>query len=102
MSQKFGQLLRGEGQTYVEVPEAIGVMQSLISGIWNLFLETRIKKRRQGQGLRRATTLNEFFLLTIPVFLFIPSVGIFLSGGNVALETIMCSCRKLSDLLIEK
>ncbi|GFS77298.1 transposable element Tcb2 transposase [Trichonephila clavipes] len=47
------------GQTQAEVAQAIGVSQSVISRIWNYFLETRSAGRRPGQGRRRATTPNE-------------------------------------------
>ncbi|GFU59604.1 transposable element Tcb2 transposase [Trichonephila clavipes] len=47
------------GKTQAEVAEAIGVSQSVISRIWNRFLETGSAGRRPGQGRRRATTPNE-------------------------------------------
>ncbi|GFW96782.1 transposable element Tcb2 transposase [Trichonephila clavipes] len=47
------------GQTEAEVAQAIGVSQSVISRIWNRFLETGSTGRRPGQGRRRATTPNE-------------------------------------------
>ncbi|GFW51830.1 transposable element Tcb2 transposase [Trichonephila clavipes] len=47
------------GQTQAEIAQAIGVSQSLISWIWNRFLETGSAGRRPGQGRRRATTPNE-------------------------------------------
>ncbi|GFX81525.1 transposable element Tcb2 transposase [Trichonephila clavipes] len=47
------------GQTQAEVVQAIGVSQSVISWIWNRFLETGSTGRRPGQGRRRATTPNE-------------------------------------------
>ncbi|GFS55343.1 transposable element Tcb2 transposase [Trichonephila clavipes] len=47
------------GQTQAEVAQAIGVSQSVISRIWNHFLETGSAGRRPGQGRRRATTPNE-------------------------------------------
>ncbi|GFW53733.1 HTH_Tnp_Tc3_2 domain-containing protein [Trichonephila clavipes] len=47
------------GQTQAEVAQAIGVSQSLISRIWNRFLETGSAGRRPGQGRRRATTPDE-------------------------------------------
>ncbi|GFV73331.1 transposable element Tcb2 transposase [Trichonephila clavipes] len=47
------------GQTQVVVAQAIGVSQSVISRIWNRFLETGSAGRRPGQGRRRATTPNE-------------------------------------------
>ncbi|GFU19049.1 transposable element Tcb2 transposase [Trichonephila clavipes] len=47
------------GQTQVEVAQAIGVSKSVISRIWNRFLETRSAGRRPGQGRRWATTPNE-------------------------------------------
>ncbi|GFW28919.1 transposable element Tcb2 transposase [Trichonephila clavipes] len=47
------------GQTQAEVAQAIGVSQSVISRIWNCFLETGSAGRRPGQGRRRATTPNE-------------------------------------------
>ncbi|GFX58419.1 transposable element Tcb2 transposase [Trichonephila clavipes] len=39
------------GQTRAEVAQAIGVSQSVISRIWNRFLETGSAGRRPGQGL---------------------------------------------------
>ena len=47
------------GQTQAEVAQAIGVSQSVISRLWNRFLETGSAGRRPGQGRRRATTANE-------------------------------------------
>ncbi|GFY09487.1 transposable element Tcb2 transposase [Trichonephila clavipes] len=47
------------GQTQAEEAQAIGVSQSVISRIWNRFLETGSAGRRSGQGRRRATTPNE-------------------------------------------
>ncbi|GFW47567.1 transposable element Tcb2 transposase [Trichonephila clavipes] len=47
------------GQTQAAVAQAIGVSQSVISRIWNRFLETGSVGRRPGQGRRRATTPNE-------------------------------------------
>ncbi|GFW08358.1 transposable element Tcb2 transposase [Trichonephila clavipes] len=47
------------GQTQAEVAQAIGVSQSVISRIWNRFLETGSAGRRPRQGRRRATTSNE-------------------------------------------
>ncbi|GFX55524.1 transposable element Tcb2 transposase [Trichonephila clavipes] len=47
------------GQTQAEVAQAIGVSQSVISRIWNRFLETGSAGRRQAQGRRRATMPNE-------------------------------------------
>ncbi|GFX33620.1 hypothetical protein TNCV_1932871 [Trichonephila clavipes] len=44
------------GQTQAEVAQAIGVSQSVISRIWNRFLETGSAGRRSGQGRRRART----------------------------------------------
>ncbi|GFX39965.1 transposable element Tcb2 transposase [Trichonephila clavipes] len=54
------------GQTQVKVAQAIGVSQSVISRIWNRFLETESAGRRRGQCRRRATTPNEdrFLVLT--------------------------------------
>ncbi|GFX47018.1 transposable element Tcb2 transposase [Trichonephila clavipes] len=46
-------------QTQAEVAQAIGVSQSVISRIWNRFLETGSTGRRPGQGRRRATTPSE-------------------------------------------
>ncbi|GFW23157.1 transposable element Tcb2 transposase [Trichonephila clavipes] len=40
------------GQTQAEVAQAIGVSQSVISRIWNRFLETGSADRRPGQGHR--------------------------------------------------
>ncbi|GFW80649.1 transposable element Tcb2 transposase [Trichonephila clavipes] len=48
-----------EGKTQTEVAQAIGVSQSVISRIWNRFLETGSAGRRPGQGRRRTTTPNE-------------------------------------------
>ncbi|GFV88729.1 transposable element Tcb2 transposase [Trichonephila clavipes] len=42
-----------------EIAQAIGVSQSVISRIWNRFLETESAGRRPGRGRRRATTSNE-------------------------------------------
>ncbi|GFV84788.1 HTH_Tnp_Tc3_2 domain-containing protein [Trichonephila clavipes] len=55
------------GQTQAEVAQAIGVSQSVISRIWNHFLETGSAGRRPGQGRRRATTPNEdrYLVLTV-------------------------------------
>ncbi|GFW93766.1 transposable element Tcb1 transposase [Trichonephila clavipes] len=47
------------GQTQAEVAQAIGVSQSVISRIWNRFLEKGSAGRRPVQGRRRATTPNE-------------------------------------------
>ncbi|GFX21242.1 transposable element Tcb2 transposase [Trichonephila clavipes] len=47
------------GQTQAEVAQAIGRPQSVISRIWNRFMETGSAGRRPGQGRRRATTPNE-------------------------------------------
>ncbi|GFT07420.1 transposable element Tcb2 transposase [Trichonephila clavipes] len=47
------------GQTQAEVAQAIGVSQSVISRIWNRFLETERAGRRPGQGRRRVTMPNE-------------------------------------------
>ncbi|GFV68280.1 transposable element Tcb2 transposase [Trichonephila clavipes] len=47
------------GQTQAEVAQDIGVSQSVISRIWNRFLETGNAGRKPGQGRRRATTPNE-------------------------------------------
>ncbi|GFT59129.1 transposable element Tcb2 transposase [Trichonephila clavipes] len=47
------------GQTQTEVAQAIGVSQSVISRIWNHFLETGSAGRRPGQGRRRATMPNK-------------------------------------------
>ncbi|GFW89085.1 transposable element Tcb2 transposase [Trichonephila clavipes] len=46
------------GQTQTEVAQAIGVSQSVISRIWNRFLETGSADRRPGQGRRWATATN--------------------------------------------
>ncbi|GFV25868.1 transposable element Tcb2 transposase [Trichonephila clavipes] len=42
-----------------EAVQAIGVSQSVISRIWNCFLETESAGRRSGQGHRWATTPNQ-------------------------------------------
>ncbi|GFX35873.1 HTH_Tnp_Tc3_2 domain-containing protein [Trichonephila clavipes] len=47
------------GQTQAEVTQAIGVSKSVISRIWNHFLETGSAGLRPGQGRRRATKPNE-------------------------------------------
>ncbi|GFX51528.1 transposable element Tcb2 transposase [Trichonephila clavipes] len=47
------------GQTQAEVAQAIGVSQSVISRIWNRYLETGSASRRPGQGRRWATMHNE-------------------------------------------
>ncbi|GFV09798.1 transposable element Tcb2 transposase [Trichonephila clavipes] len=47
------------GQTQAEVAQAIGVPLSVISKIWNPFLETGSADRRPGHGRRRTTTPNE-------------------------------------------
>ncbi|GFV36553.1 transposable element Tcb2 transposase [Trichonephila clavipes] len=48
--------------------QAIGVSQSVISRIWNRFLETGSAGRRPGPGRTRATTPNEdrYLVLTAP------------------------------------
>ncbi|GFW83578.1 transposable element Tcb2 transposase [Trichonephila clavipes] len=53
------------GQTQAEVAQAIGVSQSVISRIWNRFLETGSAGRRPGQGRRRVTTPNEDLYLVL-------------------------------------
>ncbi|GFW83815.1 transposable element Tcb2 transposase [Trichonephila clavipes] len=53
------------GQTQAEVAQAIGVSQSVISRIWNRFLQTGSEGRRPGQGRRRATTPNEVRYLVL-------------------------------------
>ncbi|GFX37762.1 transposable element Tcb2 transposase [Trichonephila clavipes] len=53
------------GQTQAEVAKAIGVSQSVISRIWNRFLETGSAGRRPGQGRRLATTPNEYIYLVL-------------------------------------
>ncbi|GFW95506.1 transposable element Tcb1 transposase [Trichonephila clavipes] len=53
------------GQTQDEVAQAIGVSQSVISRIWNRFLETGSTGRRPGQGRRRATMPNEDLYLVL-------------------------------------
>ncbi|GFU79259.1 transposable element Tcb2 transposase [Trichonephila clavipes] len=59
-SEAWRDVGRLEGsQTQAEVAQAIGVSQSVISRIWNRFLETESAGRRPGQGRRRATTSNE-------------------------------------------
>ncbi|GFV08112.1 transposable element Tcb1 transposase [Trichonephila clavipes] len=47
------------GQTQAEVTQAIGVSHSVISRIWNRFLETESAGQRPGQGRRLKTTPNE-------------------------------------------
>ncbi|GFW44468.1 transposable element Tcb2 transposase [Trichonephila clavipes] len=66
-SEAWGVVGRLEGgQTQAEVAQAIGVSQSVISRIWNCFLETGSASRRSGQGRRRATMPNEdrYLMLT--------------------------------------
>ncbi|GFV01680.1 transposable element Tcb2 transposase [Trichonephila clavipes] len=46
-------------QTQAEVAQAIGVLQSVISRIWNRFLETGSAGQRPRQGRRLTTTPNE-------------------------------------------
>ncbi|GFU61793.1 hypothetical protein TNCV_1705881 [Trichonephila clavipes] len=41
-------------QTQAEIAQSIGVSQSVISRIWNRFLETGKAGRRPGQSRRRA------------------------------------------------
>ena len=41
-----------------------------------------------------------FFALMSPAFLFILVIGIFSSGGNVAIETVLLPCKKMSDLAV--
>ncbi|GFY26023.1 HTH_Tnp_Tc3_2 domain-containing protein [Trichonephila clavipes] len=53
------------GQTQSEVALAIGVSQSVISRIFNHFLETGSPGRRPGQGRRRATTSKEDLYLVL-------------------------------------
>ncbi|GFU58202.1 transposable element Tcb2 transposase [Trichonephila clavipes] len=43
-----------------------------------------------------------FFFLTSPVFLFIRIIGVFSSGGTVAVGIILRSCTKVSDLAVGK
>ncbi|GFU58203.1 transposable element Tcb2 transposase [Trichonephila clavipes] len=47
------------GQTQAEGAQTIGVSQSVISRIWNRFLENGSAGRRPGHCRRRATTPNE-------------------------------------------
>ncbi|GFU22664.1 transposable element Tcb2 transposase [Trichonephila clavipes] len=47
------------GQSQAEVAQVIGVSQSVISRIWNRFLETGSAGRKPGQDRRQATTPNE-------------------------------------------
>ena len=47
------------GQTQAEVATDIGVAQSVISRIWNKFLETGNVGRRSEQGRRCSTMPNE-------------------------------------------
>ncbi|GFV80631.1 transposable element Tcb2 transposase [Trichonephila clavipes] len=56
---KYGEQLTRRGKTQAEVAQAIGVSQSVISRIWNRFLEIGSAGRRPRQGRRRATTPNE-------------------------------------------
>ncbi|GFX91916.1 transposable element Tcb2 transposase [Trichonephila clavipes] len=53
------------GQTQAEVAQAIGVSQSVISRIWNRFLEIESPGRRQEKGRRRATTPKEDLYLVL-------------------------------------
>ncbi|GFX90114.1 transposable element Tcb2 transposase [Trichonephila clavipes] len=59
-SEAWRVVRRLEGdQTQAEVSQAIRVLQSVVSRIWNRFLETGSASRRPGQGRRRATTPNK-------------------------------------------
>ncbi|GFW88030.1 hypothetical protein TNCV_217021 [Trichonephila clavipes] len=59
-SEDWRDVGRLEGdQTQAEVAQAIGVSQSVISRIWNLFLETGSAGPNPGQARRRATMSNE-------------------------------------------
>ncbi|GFY23170.1 transposable element Tcb2 transposase [Trichonephila clavipes] len=53
------------GQTQAEVAQAIGVSQSVISKIWNPFLETGSVDLRPALGCRRTTTPNEDLYLVL-------------------------------------
>ncbi|GFW03493.1 HTH_Tnp_Tc3_2 domain-containing protein [Trichonephila clavipes] len=53
------------GQTRAQVAQVIGVSQSVISKIWNRFLETRSAGRRPGQGRKRATMPNDYRYLVL-------------------------------------
>ncbi|GFW65771.1 HTH_Tnp_Tc3_2 domain-containing protein [Trichonephila clavipes] len=53
------------GQIQAEVAQAFGVSQSVISRIWNRFVETGSAGRRPGQGRRWATTPNEDHYLVL-------------------------------------
>ncbi|GFS63940.1 transposable element Tcb2 transposase [Trichonephila clavipes] len=65
-SEAWGVVGRLEGgQTQAEVAQAIGVSQSVISRIWNHFLETGSAGRRPEQDRRRATTPNEDLYLVL-------------------------------------
>ncbi|GBL86877.1 hypothetical protein AVEN_230161-1 [Araneus ventricosus] len=52
------------GQTESAVAGALGVSQSVISRLWNRFLETGNVRKISGQGCIRATTHNEDRYLT--------------------------------------
>ncbi|GFV80402.1 transposable element Tcb2 transposase [Trichonephila clavipes] len=116
------------GQTQAEVAQAIGVSQSGIYRIWNRFLVTGSAGRRLGQGRRRTTTPNEDLYLVLTarrhrnmnatllqqhlrsatgttvstqtVRNRLHGVGVFSSGGSVAVGIILRSCTKVSDLAV--
>ncbi|GFX70074.1 transposable element Tcb2 transposase [Trichonephila clavipes] len=65
-SEAWRVVCRLEGvQTQAEVAQAIGVSRSVISRIWNRFLETGSPGRRPGQGRRRATMPKEYLYLVL-------------------------------------
>ncbi|GFX88278.1 transposable element Tcb2 transposase [Trichonephila clavipes] len=76
------------GQTQAETAQVIGVSQSVISRIWNLFLVTGSAGRRPVQGRRRATAPNEdLYLVLLPKYeryssLTTPSLGYWHHGFN--------------------
>ncbi|GFU85512.1 transposable element Tcb2 transposase [Trichonephila clavipes] len=115
-------------QTQAEVAQAIGVSQSVISRIWKRFLRLEVQAEDQDKGRRRATTPNEnrYLVLTArrhrnmnatllqqhlrsatgttvstqTVRNRLHGVGVFSSGGSVALGIILRPCIKVSDLAV--
>ncbi|GFX17669.1 transposable element Tcb2 transposase [Trichonephila clavipes] len=62
-------------QTQAKVAQAIAVSQSVISRIWNRFLETGSAGRRPGQGRRWATTPNEDRYLVLTAYFHLEGRG---------------------------
>ncbi|GFX46180.1 uncharacterized protein TNCV_2298291 [Trichonephila clavipes] len=92
------------GQTQAEVAQSIGVSQSVISRIWNRFLETGSAGRRPGQGRRWATTPNEdrylVYLVETPKYErysspTTPSLGYWHRGFNSDCAKLASWCRSV-------